>query len=100
MKFAWGCRPYGTYGLSLQWTTRAPREIVLVEGTYSARPELANLLNLTVLVDVPTGERHRRLAAREGETVMRVWHLRWDEAETSYFSAIRPVAAFDIVLEH
>lgn len=98
--FAGGCRPDGTYGFSLQWTTRTPKEIILVEGTYSARPELADLLDLTVLVDVPTGERHRRLAAREGETVLKAWHLRWDEAETYYFSTIRPAAAFDIVLEH
>ncbi len=98
--FAGGCRPDGSYGLSAEWTTRAPKEIILVEGTYSARPELADLLDLTVLVDVPTGERHRRLAAREGETVLEAWHLRWDEAETYYFSIVRPSAAFDIVLEH
>ena len=72
----------------------------MVEGTCSTRPELADLLDLTVLVDVPTAERHQRLAAREGDTVQKGWHLKWDAAETYYFSIIRPAAAFDLVLEH
>jgi hypothetical protein len=61
-------------------------------------PELADLVNLSVLVDSPVDVRHRRLAAREDGEFLRCWHARWDEAEAYYFANVRPKSSFDLVV--
>ncbi len=40
--------------------------VILTQGTYSSRPELADMFDFTVLVDESLVERHRRLINREG----------------------------------
>ena len=81
--------------------TVEPREIVLVEGVYSARPEFDDLLDLKVLVEVADEERERRRQERL-RTVSRDdasgWDTRWGAAEDLYFRTIRPRDAFDLVV--
>jgi uridine kinase len=97
--FAAGLRPDGTYPMQEAATERAPGEVVIVEGAYSSRSELADLLDVTVLVDAPQAERDRRLAAREDAAFLETWHARWDRAEDHYFGRLRPPASFDLVFE-
>jgi uridine kinase len=73
-----------------------PRAVIILEGTYSARPELADLVDLRVLVTVPDVERHARLMAREGN--IGPWERQWHVAEDHYFEAVMPPDAFDIIL--
>lgn len=75
-----------------------PASVVILEGVYSARPELADLEDLRVLVDVPDRVRRERLLRREGEHYRAEWESRWAEAEEYYFSAVMPPEAFDLVL--
>jgi para-aminobenzoate synthetase len=96
--FSAGSRPDGTYGFSPQVEIREPKPVVLVEGAYACRPELADLIDWSVLVEVPVEVRHRRLAQREDAQFLAVWHARWDAAEQWYFSQVRPEAAFDRVV--
>jgi len=81
--------------------TLQPRDIVVVEGVYSARPELYDLLDLTVLVETTNEERERRRHQRS-RTVSRddphTWDARWDAAELLYFEAIRPRSTFDLIV--
>ena len=96
--FASGLRRDGTYPMQTAWTVREPAAVAIVDGAYSARPELADLLDLTVLVDVPIAGRHRRLAAREAPEFLAAWHARWDAAEEYYFREVRPPSSFDLVV--
>jgi uridine kinase len=96
--FAAGTRPDGTYPMALEAATREPAPVIVLEGAYSTRPELADLIDLAVLVDVPLDERHRRIAVREKEGFRDAWHARWDGAEGHYFSHVRPASAFDLVV--
>jgi len=90
--FSW--RPEG--GLDDRVVTVDPAPIVVLEGVYAARPELRDLLDLTVLVETPADERHRRQIARgHGNDA---WWPRWGMAEDHYFTAIRPRASFDLVV--
>lgn len=50
--------------------------MILLEGACSAHPELADLVDLAILVDVPVGERHVRLEAREDGDFLEKWHKR------------------------
>jgi uridine kinase len=75
---------------------RNPAPVIVIEGVYSARPELSDLIDLTVLVDVPSAERHKQLVGREGG--LDEWHLRWAEAERYYFTEVQPASTFDLVV--
>lgn len=77
--------------------TRKPKPVILLDGVYSARPELADLVDLAVLAEAPNDRaRRQRLIAREGEAFMNAWHALWDAAEDHYFSLVRPRSAFDL----
>ena len=89
----------GSYGSSLDWQrTLLPASIIIVEGSYSARPELGDLVDLSVLINVPVQVRHQRLVMRSEPDCLAMWHMRWDRAEEHYFSHVRPAASFDLVV--
>jgi uridine kinase len=76
--------------------TAAP--VILLDGAYSARPELADLIGVSVLLELPGAIRRGRLLDREGAAFMARWHATWDAAEDYYFTHIRPPQTFDIVI--
>jgi uridine kinase len=91
-------RPDGTYPMSTDFAEREPAAVIVLDGAYSTRPELADLIDLSVLVDVPIAVRHDRLRAREAAAFLAGWHARWDSAETYYFTHVRPSSSFDLVV--
>jgi uridine kinase len=93
------------------WTTGAlapferhpvPAEgYVLVEGMFTARPELEGYYDLTVFVDTPLDVCMERLAARghaqdhgPGD-----WLQRWQESDKYYFANTEPWARLDMVVK-
>jgi uridine kinase len=97
--FQSGLRADGTYGMETEPKVRKPAPVILIEGAYSASPQLLDLVDIAVLVDVPVEVRHARLAAREETEFLKRWQQRWDEVETYYFEQVRPKSSFDFVLE-
>jgi uridine kinase len=93
-----GLRLDGTYALSEQFIERRTAPVILLDGAYASSPELADLIDLTVLLDVPVTERHRRIAGREAARFLQRWHEVWDEVEAYYFSEVRPKSSFDLVV--
>ena len=97
--FASGIRADGTYAMVAEPVVLAPRDVIVLEGAYSCRPELADLVGLTVLIDASAAERRRRIGAREtDQDWTAAWHARWDAAEAFYFTSIRPASSFDLVV--
>jgi uridine kinase len=94
-----GMQEDGTYNLMAACKTCDPASVVIIDGTYSAGPHLADVVNLTVLIDVPVQERHDRLYKREDPAFIRQWHKRWDVVEDFYFGQVRPQHTFDIVIK-
>lgn len=74
-----------------------PRPIILLEGVYSGRPELADLLDARYLLTVPPEVRLARLLSREG--AIGPWERQWHEAEEHYFSEVAPPSGFDLVFD-
>ncbi|MFD9326121.1 hypothetical protein [Streptomyces sp. NPDC060065] len=64
--------------------------IVVVEGVYAARPELADHYDLLVYVDTPREESMRRLRARGHDHGPIDWESRWRLAEEHYLATTRP----------
>jgi uridine kinase len=97
--FAAGERSDGTYGMSVDVVRRDPAPIIILEGAYSTRPELTDLIDLSILMDVPPAVRWQRLADREPPAFLAAWHARWDAAEAFYFTHVRPLASFDLIVD-
>ena len=72
--------------------------VVVLEGVYSCRPELHDLLDLRVLVDVTEDVRRRRLLEREGDAYQADWEDRWATAEDHYFGTVMTPERFDLVV--
>jgi para-aminobenzoate synthetase len=79
--------------------TCQPTDVVILEGAYSARPELGDLLTLRVLLDTPPLIRRQRLLEREGERYRAEWEARWACAEEHYFKTVIRAGAFDLVIQ-
>jgi uridine kinase len=75
--------------------TVAPADLILLEGVFSAAPELSDLVDRSVFVDTPEHERLRRLHARVAPAD---WDPDWLLAEQSYFRLTRPIASFDLIV--
>ena len=80
--------------------TLQPANIIILDGAYSARPELSDLIELKILVESADEIRRNRLLNREGITFMEEWHSIWDVAEEYYFTEICPPASFDAVVKN
>ena len=74
------------------------KPVVILEGAYSARPELADLLDLRILIETPEATRRARVRRREGAAYSDDWFRRWSEAEALYFGGVMVRADFDVVL--
>lgn len=97
--FESGLRSDGTYGMKVEPVIREPAALILLEGAYSACSELADFVDLAILVEVPIEERHARLAVREDKEFLDRWHQLWDPVEDYYFNQVRPLDSFDLVMK-
>ncbi len=75
------------------WTP-APAGVIVVEGVYSARPELAAHYAAVVYVEAPY-ERRLRVLRQRGDAP--AWIERWEAAETYYVRATRLRERADVV---
>lgn len=73
-------------------------DIIILEGAYSARHELHDVLDVRILLDTPPEQRRRQLLEREGDHYRTDWEARWSAAEDHYFGVVMPPHRFDHVL--
>jgi uridine kinase len=75
--------------------TVAPADLILLEGVFSAAPELSDLVDRSVFVNTPEQERLHRLRA---QVTPEDWDADWLVAQQSYFRLTRPVSSFDLIV--
>ncbi|MDR6550636.1 hypothetical protein [Paenibacillus qinlingensis] len=83
--------------LASQMVTLQPSNLIILDGIYSALPEMFDVDHLTVLVDVLPELRRCRHNTREGTDDVD-WHRRWDPVEDYYFSVVRPPAFYQVIV--
>lgn len=99
--FPSGLTEAGTYGLSSAVKTANPAPIIVLEGAYSASPQLRASVDIAVLIDVPTKERHARLKIRDNNSrFLSRWHSIWDEVEEYYFEHVCPPSSYDMIISN
>lgn len=87
-------------GLSSEVLTAKPSSVILLDGAYSSRPELDDLIDLSVLVEADNDNRREMLTKREGVAFMGNWHNVWDVAEDYYFTHVRPKKLFNFIIQN
>jgi molybdenum cofactor guanylyltransferase len=70
--------------------------LIIVEGVYAGRPELAELVDIAVYLGVDPQTRAERYAEREDDPE---WVRFWERGESHYFRVVRPSAGFDLQLD-
>ncbi len=80
-----------------EWIEIEPREIVLIVGVFSTRPELRRLIDIAIFVDTPRNERMRRMLARPQESTS--WMDQWMAAEDWYLEEVAPNLHADLIVE-
>lgn len=86
-------------GLSIEKLSCAPGGLVVLDGVYSCRPELADRIDVAILVRLPNATRRRRLLLRESEGYLSKWHAVWNEAEDFYFHNVCTEDTVDAIIE-
>jgi molybdopterin-guanine dinucleotide biosynthesis protein A len=71
-------------------------DVIIVDGIYTARPELADLVDAAVYLGVDPQTRASRYAARNNDPD---WARFWERGEAHYFVHLRPPTSFDLQLD-
>lgn len=82
-----------------EWYTAAPGGIVVIEGVYAIRRELAPLYDYKIFVHCPREIRLQRGIARDGENARYLWEKVWMVAEDKYQEEQRPFEIADLVID-
>jgi uridine kinase len=69
--------------------------LVVLEGIYTARPELSDLVDLAVRVEADPAVRWSRLTGRPDDPR---WTRFWERGEDYYFRVVRPPSGFDLLV--
>jgi uridine kinase len=73
-----------------EWRTISDSDVVLVEGVYTMRCELAHLYDLKIWVECPRTIRLARGVARDGEAARAIWEQDWMPKEDDYVKTHLP----------
>lgn len=80
-----------------EWHTVPIGGIVIVEGVYSIREELANKYDFTIWVECPRETRLSRGLERDGKVALEMWENNWMISEDMYVKVHKPNEKADII---
>src|SRR5262249_12319887 len=82
-----------------EWHTVPVGGVVVVEGVYSTRDELAARYDFTIWLECPSDIRLARGILRSGEDVRKIWEQDWMVAEDLYIHSQRPHLRADLIVD-
>jgi uridine kinase len=82
-----------------EWHDVPLESVVLVEGTYSTRRELASFYDYRIFVDCPREVRLARGLQRDGEGARHLWENEWMPAEELYVEKHSPFRTADLRID-
>lgn len=81
-----------------KWHTVPIGGIVIIEGVYTIREELADKYDLKIWVDCPRNIRLSRGLERDGEQAREMWESNWMVSEDLYVEKQKPFARADLIV--
>ena len=81
-----------------EWHSVPVGGIVVIEGVYSTRKELAELYDLTIWVECPRETRLARGLERDGEHARETWENNWMISEDIYVKEEQPRTRADLIV--
>ena len=75
-----------------------PTAIAIVEGSYALHPQLRNLYDLRIFMDIDPEEQMRRILKRNGPEAAERFRTRWIPLEEAYFEGCSVREASDIII--
>ena len=78
----------------------SPDTIVLFEGVFLFRKELADYINLKVFLEIPFEESKRRASARDPEAVLEKYDTKYLPAQAEYLKKYPPDDVADIIIDN
>ncbi len=82
-----------------EWHTISPSDVVIIEGVYTMRCELAYLYDLKIWVECPRAIRLARGIARDGEKARAIWEQDWMPKEDYYLKTHAPHDRADLFVD-
>ncbi|GAB6257834.1 uridine kinase family protein [Peribacillus sp. N1] len=82
-----------------EWHEVPAGGLVIIEGTYSIRNELAGYHDFTIWVECPRDQRLKRGLERDGEDARQMWEDNWMVHEDLYVGAQRPQERANLVVD-
>lgn len=82
-----------------EWHEVPAGGLVIIEGTYSIRKELAGYHDFTIWVECPRDQRLKRGLERDGEDARQMWEDNWMVHEDLYVGVQRPQERADLVVD-
>ena len=75
-----------------------PADIAIVEGSYACHPELRDLYDLRIFMDIDPGEQMNRILKRNGPEAAERFRTRWIPLEEAYFAGCKVRENADICI--
>ncbi|PJN90963.1 uridine kinase family protein [Bacillus sp. mrc49] len=82
-----------------EWHAVPSEGLVIIEGIYSTRKELALLYDFTIWVECPRNRRLERGLERDGEEARQIWEDNWMIQENLYVEAQTPQERANLVVD-
>ncbi len=82
-----------------EWHTVPMGGVVIVEGVYSTRDELAGSYDFTIWLDCPPEIRLARGIERNGESMREIWEQEWMVAEDLYIQHQHPELRAALIID-
>lgn len=73
--------------------------IVIVEGSYSLRPEFRDIYDVRIFMDVDADTQMKRIKERNGEELAKRFEQLWIPLEEKYFEAFKVKECVDVILK-
>ena len=81
-----------------QWIHVEPRRIVLIEGSYSSRLELASYYDVKIWIDTPEHIRLTRMVKKDGEHMRGYWQ-HYLPKETAHMASYLPQRYAEMIID-
>ena len=82
-----------------EWHAVPVGGVVIIEGVYSTRSELAAWYDVTIWLECPREIRLARGIARNGESIREIWEEDWMVAEDLYIQHQHPDLRADMIID-